>query len=134
MYKGWTEKRNQEKKMKELLKDMEKWDFKFEYESKQAVIWLAFEFSLASYFQESKIDNVDVRRAIHSNIIFDNFMYSEIKAWTKEDNPKREWCRIEELGNDNNCHEFLAFVFIRAIDDVIKRIGPFPFNWKLMYF
>lgn len=29
-----------------------------------------------------KIDNVDVRRAIHSNVIFENFLYKEIKEWS----------------------------------------------------
>ena len=36
-----------------------------------------------------KIDNIDVRHAIHSNVIFENFLYKEIDEWNKEDNPMR---------------------------------------------
>jgi len=36
-----------------------------------------------------KIDNKDVRRAIHSNIIFENFIYKEIDLWTTEEKPMR---------------------------------------------
>ena len=52
-------------------------------------MYLALELAVASYFQEAKIDNMDVRRAIHANVIFDNFLNGEIKKWTEEENPMR---------------------------------------------
>ena len=90
LYKGWTDRKNMDKKIDGLLNELMKWDFKFEYQSKHAAIYLAFEYSLATYFQESKIDNVDVRRAIFGNVIFDNYIYKEIRSWAFNDNPRSE--------------------------------------------
>lgn len=44
---------------------------------------------MATFFQEVKIDNQDVRRAIHSNVLFENFLYKEIDTWATEEKPKR---------------------------------------------
>eukprot|EP00347_Sterkiella_histriomuscorum_P009270 403341851 len=132
LYKGWTDRKNMDKKIDGLLNELMKWDFKFEYQSKQAAIYLAFEYSLATYFQESKIDNVDVRRAIFGNVIFDNYIYKEIRSWAFNDNPRSEQCRVNGTDWSDNCHEFMAYVFIKALDDIQSRLGPYQFNWKLM--
>lgn len=63
------------------------WNFAFELDQIQASIYLAFDVAFATYFQETKIDNPDVRRGIHGNIIFDNFYYKEIHRWADLTNP-----------------------------------------------
>lgn len=63
------------------------WNFAFELDQIQASIYLAFDVAFATYFQETKIDNPDVRRGIHGNIIFDNFYYKEIHRWADITNP-----------------------------------------------
>lgn len=71
------------------LKVLREWNHKFDLREVGGGIFIEFEFQLASYFQEMKIDNIDVRHSIHSNIIFENFLYKEIDAWALEENPMR---------------------------------------------
>lgn len=63
------------------------WNFAFELDQIQASIYLAFDVSFATYFQETKIDDVDVRRGIHGNVLFENFYYKEIHRWADLENP-----------------------------------------------
>jgi hypothetical protein len=55
---------------------MEKWNFKFDLDLIPPSIFAAWEFTFATYFQESKIDDADVRRGIHGNIIIENFFFN----------------------------------------------------------
>ena len=66
---------------------LKQWDFKFELHQVQAAIYLAFENSFATYFQETKIDDADVRRGIHGNVIIENFFYLQIHEWADQKNP-----------------------------------------------
>lgn len=65
------------------------WDYKFDLQSVQGAIFLAFEFNFATYFQETKIDDADVRRGIHGNVIIENFFFKEIHAWANETDPRQ---------------------------------------------
>lgn len=65
------------------------WDFRFSYDQIQPSIYLAFEFNFATYFQEAKIDDADVRRAIAGNVIIENFFYKEIHRWAAEKDPRQ---------------------------------------------
>jgi|LauGreDrversion4_2_1035121.scaffolds.fasta_scaffold73021_3 hypothetical protein len=49
---------------------------------------MTFEYALATYFQEAKIDNEDVRRGLHGNVITENFIYKEIHRWAEEQDPR----------------------------------------------
>jgi hypothetical protein len=87
---------------------------------------MAFEVAFYSYFQETKIDDMDVRRGIHGNIIMDNFFYKEIHRWESEKDPRYDYCFLEiykKLGRENNCHEFMGFSMIKAIQDLRERLG-----------
>lgn len=66
-----------------------------------------------------------MRRAIAGNVLFDNYIYSEIRKWAFEDNPRREQCKVNETDWSDNCHEFMAYVFIKAIEDIQSRLGPY---------
>lgn len=59
------------------------WDFRFDLHQIQPSLFLAFEFNLATYFQETKIDDADVRRGIHGNIIIENFFFNKIHSWAE---------------------------------------------------
>jgi hypothetical protein len=67
--------------LKKAFKYLNEWDYRLDLDKIAASIFLAYEFSFATYFQESKIDDADVRRGLHGNVIFDNFAYSEIHKW-----------------------------------------------------
>ena len=50
---------------------MKTWNYRFDLEEIGASIFSGLEYMLATYLQETKIDNVNVRRAIHGNLLFD---------------------------------------------------------------
>jgi len=67
-----------------------------------------------------------VRRAIHANFLTENFIFKEIHNWASEKDPKYEYCALsdyEAAGKENNCHEFMAYAMIKAIEDLEARIG-----------
>ena len=87
---------------------------------------MAFEVAFYSYFQETKIDDMDVRRGIHGNVIMDNFFYKEIHRWDTEENPRYDYCLLEvyvSKGIENNCHELMGFSMIKAIEYLRERLG-----------
>jgi hypothetical protein len=49
---------------------------------------MALESNMMTYFQEVKIDNVDVRRGIHGNILWENFIFIRIREWVNIEDPK----------------------------------------------
>jgi hypothetical protein len=87
---------------------------------------MAFEVAFYSYFQETKIDEIDVRRGIHGNVIMDNFFYKEMHRWDIENDPRHDYCFLEiyvKEGKQNNCHELMGFSMIKAIEDLRERLG-----------
>lgn len=61
-----------------------KWDRYFDLETIGGSIWNAWELKTATYFQETKIDNEDVRKCLVSGVAIDNFLYREIEHWSWE--------------------------------------------------
>ena len=61
---------------------------------------------MASYLQDTKIDNMNVRRCLASNVVIDNYIYREIEHWTWEKESYREVCYLEawkQKGLNNTC-------------------------------
>lgn len=81
--------------IQEAFKQLENWDYGFQLNQTQASIFMAFEVAFYSYFQETKIDEMDVRRGIHGNVIMDNFFYKEIHRWDTEKDPRYDYCLLE---------------------------------------
>jgi hypothetical protein len=79
----------------EAFKQLENWDYGFQINQTQASIYMAFEVAFYSYFQETKIDEMEVRRGIHGNVITDNFIYKEIHKWDGEKDPIYDYCFLE---------------------------------------
>ena len=44
----------------------------------------------------------------------------------------REWCNLES-GIVSNCHDFVAFAFIKAIEELDSRLGPDMVIFRLIY-
>lgn len=89
-------------------------------------MFMAFEVALYTYLQETKIDDADVRRGIHGNVITDNFIYKEVHRWASLADPREEYCALEDYvkaGIENNCHEFMAYCMIKAMEDLKYRLG-----------
>jgi hypothetical protein len=43
-----------------------------------------------------------------------------------ESDPRYEYCVLEDYikaGKENNCHEFMAYVWIKALEDLTNRLG-----------
>jgi acyl-homoserine lactone acylase PvdQ len=101
---------------------LESWNFNFDLPSVGASLFQAFEFNFATYFQETKIDDADVRRGIHGNVIIENFFYKEIHQWAEEKSTYRDYCvlteYVEKAGRENTCQEFMAYVYIKALEDL----------------
>lgn len=103
------------------------WTYHFDLHLIQPSLFAAFEFNFATYFQETKIDDADVRRGIHGNVIIENFFYKQIHKWAGEQDPREEYCLLDDYVNagiENNCHEFMAYVYIKALEDLNNRLGP----------
>ena len=79
-------------KIRLVLDIWKNWDYRFDLKSIGASIYLAWELSFATYFQETKIDSPNVRRCLSSNVVIENFYYSEIQKWSNEERPYREYC------------------------------------------
>lgn len=77
------------KKIAKVIEIFSNWNHTFELEDNGGSIYLAWEYHLASYFQETKIDNIGVRRCISSNILIENFVYKEYRDWSYEEAPYR---------------------------------------------
>lgn len=68
-----------------------------------------------------------MRRGIHGNIIIDNFFYLQMHQWAGEKDPRYDYCLLNdylEAGKENNCHEFMAYVFLKSLEDLETRLGP----------
>lgn len=78
-----------EKKIKEVWNIFSTWNFRYDLEEKAAAIFLAWEVNMASYFQEFKIDNEDVRKGISGNFLTENFLFLEIREWSSLSNPPK---------------------------------------------
>ena len=85
IYKTQSQRDRMSKMMKNAFDLFKEWDYKFELETVPASLYLAFELSFATYFQETKIDDADVRRGLHGNVIIENFFYLEIHRWAALD-------------------------------------------------
>ena len=68
--------------IQKALEHLKSWDFKFEYHQIPSSIFMAWEFNVMTYLQETKIDNPDVRRGIHGNLLFENFLFIEMRKWS----------------------------------------------------
>ena len=71
----------------QIFKD---WNFRYDLEERAAV-FLAWEFWIGSY-----LDCINVRRAVSSNIIIENFIFKEIKKWNEETTTINEICQLEQ--------------------------------------
>ena len=68
---------------------------------------------------------------MHGNYLFENFIWIELRDWTKEETPLREWCNLVDINNNNDCNEFVAYTFVKSIQDLQVRIGFNMAEWKL---
>lgn len=102
---------------------MSNWNYRFDLEERAASVFMVWEFLMSYYFQEYNIDNADVRKALSGNILYENFLFNEIRDWSKEGKPIRDWCKVSELGFENDCHEFIAYAFVKGIVDLQHRLG-----------
>lgn len=84
LYKDKAQKDKVAKKIEKVFNIFKTWNHEFDLESIGGSIWNAWELATASYFQQAKIDNMDVRRCLSSNIAIDNFLYREIEHWSWE--------------------------------------------------
>lgn len=64
------------KDVREAIQTLKQWNYRYDLNEKGAAIFLEWEFWLFSYFQETKIDNMDVRRGLQGNYLFENFMWN----------------------------------------------------------
>lgn len=47
--------------------------------------------------------------------------------WAGEKDPRYDYCLLNdylEAGKENNCHEFMAYVFLKSLEDLETRLGP----------
>lgn len=65
------------------------WKHTFDLEDIAGSVFIAWEYHMATYLQETKIDNINVRRCVSSNILIENFLYKEYKDWAQEEAPYR---------------------------------------------
>ena len=63
----------------------------------------AWEFALATYMHETKIDDVRIRRGLLNIPTSEEFVYGEISRWAKEEATKEVYCLVYELNADNTC-------------------------------
>ena len=115
-------------------KIMQGWDFRMNKESPQAAIAEAWEFAIATYMHETKIDDVRIRRGLLNFPSSEEFVYKEISRWARESVTREPYCLVYELGADNTCQEFVAYTLAKAIQDLELRLGPYQQhdnNWRL---
>lgn len=122
-----TQQRNQMNyKVGLALKILDEWNHRFDLEERGSSIYLVWEFEIASYFMETKIDNLIVRRCLGSNILIEQFMYNEYRRWSKMDNTIEDYCFVEEWkskGQNNTCQQFMVYTFIRTIQFLENKLG-----------
>ena len=100
----------------------------------QAAISEAWEFAIATYMHETKIDDVRIRRRLLNVPSSEEFVYKEISRWAKESVTRESYCLVYELASDNTCQEFLAYTLAKALEDMELRLGPYSpatNNWRL---
>ena len=110
------------------------WDFRMNKDNHQAAISEAWEFAIATYMHETKIDDVRIRRGLLNVPSSEEFVYKEISRWAKESVTRESYCLVYELASDNTCQEFLAYTLAKALEDMEQRLGPYSpdaNNWRL---
>jgi hypothetical protein len=66
-------------KFTKAINILKKWNFRYDISEIGASIFMSFEFEISSYIQEAKLDNIDARRALAGNFLFENFLWNELK-------------------------------------------------------
>ena len=83
-----------------ILKD---WDFTMDKDKVGGSIGEAWEFAIATYMHETKIDDVRVRRGLLNIPTSEEFVYRKISKWALETSSNEEYCHVFELGANNTC-------------------------------
>jgi acyl-homoserine lactone acylase PvdQ len=69
------------------------WDFRFEKDSSAASVYSTWEFMIASYLHETKIEGVTARRNFAYTFLGENFLNNQAKMWEKSGVPVyEEYC------------------------------------------
>ena len=81
MFPGHYDREKYTKLAKEGLECLRNWNSSFDLDLVGPSLYLSWELAIASYFQETKIQNMDVRRALGGNTIIEHFVYKQIHQW-----------------------------------------------------
>ena len=81
-----TGKLSEDLKIKAILglKILKDWDFTMDKDKVGGSIGEAWEFAIATYMHETKIDDVRVRRGLLNIPTSEEFVYGEISKWAKK--------------------------------------------------
>ena len=101
------------------------WDFKYDKEKPQGSVMEAWEFAIATYMHETKVEDVRLRRSILSPPASEEFLYKNIANWAKEEDTREEYCLVYELKTENTCQELMAFTLGKAVEDLEERLGSY---------
>ena len=83
-----------------ILKD---WDFTMDKDKVGGSIGEAWEFAIATYMHETKIDDVRVRRGLLNIPTSEEFVYRSISKWAIEKSTNQEYRNVFELDANNSC-------------------------------
>ena len=70
-----------------------KWDYRFSKESNSASMYAAWEYMIATYLHEMKIEGVTARRNFGYTFMGEHFLNRQAQEWQKAGKPVyEEWC------------------------------------------
>lgn len=68
-----------------------------------AAIFEAWEFMIATYMHESKIDDLRLRRSIWGIDQAQMFLFIQIDEWAVNPKTIKDYCKVSELAFENTC-------------------------------
>ena len=94
-------------------------------ESAAASLFMMWEFQIATYAHETKIDSLAARQSLFNPPASQSSFYKMVSEWAHESSSQWEVCQLTSFLSPNTCQEFMAFTLDQALLNLEKRFGPF---------
>jgi len=80
---------------------------------------------MSNYFHEAKIGSDDFRRSLANHPAYMSAFFRKVHAWANDESIDNPMCKLNELGGENNCHDFAKYTLDKAVKFMQDNYGQF---------